>query len=139
MVLRLAEPASLIIGRLGIFKFPAGVYLYSGSAWGAGGLRARVAHHVRIAATPRWHFDHLRPRGMLDGGWYSLAPGALECLWSQAMTGLPGAFVPAPGFGSSDCCHGCPAHLVGIDAFDPIGMGKYLEETAHSLVIPFNF
>ena len=32
---------------------------------------------------------------------------------------LPGASVPVPGFGSSDC-RACPAHLVALPAgFDP--------------------
>ncbi|MBE0698753.1 MAG: DUF123 domain-containing protein, partial [Anaerolineaceae bacterium] len=51
---------SIRVGRLGEIVFPAGDYIYLGSAWGPGGLRARLAHHVRIASSPHWHIDWLR-------------------------------------------------------------------------------
>ena len=45
--LRLARSRVLQIGRLGRFTFPAGEYIYVGSALGAGGLRSRVGRHLR--------------------------------------------------------------------------------------------
>jgi hypothetical protein len=45
-------------------------------------------------------------------GDFSVGSMPLECGWSQALLALPGACVPAAGFGASDCCSGCPAHLV---------------------------
>lgn len=36
---------TVAVGRLGSKHFPAGLYLYVGSARGPGGLRARVRHH----------------------------------------------------------------------------------------------
>lgn len=104
----------ITVGRLGTFRFPAGDYVYLGSAYGPGGLRARVGHHLRLAAKPHWHLDWLRPYGTISAVWYSLAAGDLECAWSQALARLPEASVPAPGFGAADCAHGCPAHLVAF-------------------------
>jgi Uri superfamily endonuclease len=110
----LCAPLHLFIGRLGRFAFPAGDYIYLGSACGPGGLRARVRHHARDASRPRWHLDWLRPHGILAGGWYVTGRAALECTWSQSLAGMCGAVIPAPGFGASDCRCGCTAHLVAF-------------------------
>jgi Uri superfamily endonuclease len=110
----------LVIGRLGAFEFPAGVYLYLGSARGPGGLRARLDRHLRPAAEirPHWNIDHLRPFTLLAAAAYLYdadgAPADLECCWSRALLELPGAAVPAAGFGSADCRSGCPAHLLAF-------------------------
>ncbi len=116
------EPIRLVIGRLGEFDFPADNYLYLGSARGPGGLRARLRHHARVAASPNWHLDWLRPHAVLAGCWYSTDGDSLECAWSQALLRLPGAIVPAPGFGAADCRSGCAAHLVAF----PDGMDRLL-------------
>jgi Uri superfamily endonuclease len=126
LYLNLAETRRLPIGRLGIFLFPAGDYLYLGSAHGPGGLRARLLHHARVTANPHWHLDWLRPQAELLGAWFTCAPGGLECGWSQAVCRLAGAVVPAPGFGAADCHSGCPAHLMAF----PGGIGRETLETA---------
>ena len=60
LVLRSRKLASLRIGRLGTLKLQPGFYVYIGSAFGTGGLQARIKHHQRIAAHPHWHIDYLR-------------------------------------------------------------------------------
>jgi len=112
LYLRLPAATQLAVGCLGTFHFQAGDYLYLGSARGPGGLKARLLHHARLTARPHWHIDWLRPHVILLGGWYSNLPGPLECEWSCVVSHLPGAAVPAPGFGAADCRHGCPAHLL---------------------------
>ncbi|MFN8566835.1 MAG: DUF123 domain-containing protein [Kouleothrix sp.] len=62
LILRLdADLADFAIGRLGCYCFTAGYYLYVGSAFGSGGITARLAHHQHrpkpLAAT---HIDYLR-------------------------------------------------------------------------------
>ncbi len=118
LFLSLPEAIRLAIGRLGGFDFPAGTYVYLGSANGPGGLRARLAHHARIATHPRWHLDYFRPYAQISGGFYEEAGLAeclpLECAWSQEFLRQPGARPAAPGFGSADCRHGCPAHLIWL-------------------------
>ncbi len=104
----LPAPLSLSIGKMGRFVFPTGDYIYLGSA--------RIAHHARVADYPHWHLDWLRPHAILSGVWYATGAEPLECSWSQAMLRLPGAIVPAPGFGAADCHHRCPAHLVAFPA-----------------------
>ena len=121
--LTLSVPARLSIGKLGAFTFPSGEYVYMGSARGPGGLRARLQHHLRPALRPHWHIDYLRTRAVVSRGVYvvqeevsaeTVAP--LECAWSQALLALPGASVPAAGFGASDCRWGCVAHLIHFSA-----------------------
>lgn len=114
LLLSLRAPVCLMVGRLGKFQFPAGDYLYLGSAHGPGGLGARLRHHMRVAGHPHWHLDWLRPHADLLGGWFATGPGPLECAWSQALLRLPGVTVPVPGFGAADCRSGCPAHLISL-------------------------
>ena len=118
LFLSLPQAARLAVGRLGGFDFPAGVYVYLGSANGPGGLCARLAHHARIAAHPQWHLDYFRPYVQITGGFVAegIPVGALplECAWSQQLLRLVGARPAAPGFGSADCRSGCPAHLIWL-------------------------
>lgn len=123
LFMTLAAPAELTIGRLGTFAFPVGQYIYTGSARGQGGLRARLRHHLRPAQRPHWHIDYLRKRAVVTGGVYVVqqeVPAGnvpLECAWSLALLALSGASVPAAGFGASDCTSLCGAHLVHFSQF----------------------
>lgn len=117
LFLRLLTPKKLSIGRLGIGDFPAGNYLYFGSARGSGGLRARLGRHLRGAAKLHWHIDTLRIVAQVYGFCYlkdqhfSKQAIPVECLWSQRLRELPAVQVPLPGFGASDCKSGCDSHL----------------------------
>ncbi len=105
----LDHQATLSIGRLGDYNFPAGYYSYVGSARGPGGLKARLARHLRAGKRPRWHVDYLLQVATVIEIWRVSSSERLECRWAEAMLQLPGATLPVSGFGSSDC--GCPAHL----------------------------
>ncbi len=83
-----------------------GCYLYCGSAKGPGGLRARVARHVRHGKAIRWHVDGLTEAGTVLGAW--TFPGGDECDLVAALSHLP---VPIEGFGSTDCRR-CRSHLL---------------------------
>jgi Uri superfamily endonuclease len=109
LLLSLPAPQTLPIGRLGAFRFPAGYYLYVGSALGPGGLSARLARHCRAEKKRHWHIDHLRAAARLEGAWALTTDRRAECRWAAAAQVLPGANLPAPRFGASDCR--CPAHL----------------------------
>ncbi len=58
ILLRLPAVRTLVTGALGAVDYPAGWYVYVGSA--RGGIRARVARHRRPAKALRWHIDYLR-------------------------------------------------------------------------------
>lgn len=91
-----------------------GTYVYVGSAFGPGGLRARLARHLRPEKRPHWHVDYLtavlRPVAII----YSADEAHQECAWVQILLAAPGTTVPMAGFGNSDCTAGCPAHLVRV-------------------------
>lgn len=97
------------IGRRGALQVKPGCYVYVGSAFGPGGLRARIAHHLRLTDRPHWHLDYLRRVTLPQAVWYSIAEQRLEHLWARLLAGSRGAGAPLPGFGASDCR--CPAHL----------------------------
>lgn len=102
LLLNLAADTRLRIGALGEFDFPAGYYTYVGSAFGPGGLPARLKHHLAPAARPHWHIDYLRAVATLEEIW--LAPGEepRERAWAELMLAVPGATVLVEGFGASD-------------------------------------
>jgi len=107
--LYLAAPATRTIGALGDHAFPSGVYIYVGSAWGPGGLRARVGRHLRGSPKLRWHIDYLRRITSPIVLWLA-AETHLECAWAQYLLAQPALSVIVPRFGASDCT--CTTHLV---------------------------
>ena len=102
------------MGALGAMTVRSGVYVYVGSAFGPGGLRARVGRHARGDGALHWHVDYLRAATALEAVWYTHDPERRECTWAAVFRALPGASVPVDGFGASDCT--CPAHLVRFEA-----------------------
>jgi Uri superfamily endonuclease len=104
LVIEAPAPVRCVVGRLGVIEFPAGVYVYTGSA--RRNLVGRIARHERTHKRLRWHIDYLLA-----------APGVCitnvvrskrdECDLNQATRGQ----VLFPGFGASDCRKGCGAHL----------------------------
>lgn len=107
LALWLSRPARLRVGRLGCLRFPAGLYLYAGSARRA--LAGRLARHRRRAKRARWHVDCLRRRArFLGAAVVPWAPGR-ECALARAALAAGGARMGPRGFGSSDC--DCPTHL----------------------------
>ncbi len=61
----------ITVGKFGELVFPAGDYMYLGSAMGPGGLFARLSHHLRVASKPHWHIDWLRQYAALPEIWYT--------------------------------------------------------------------
>ena len=104
LLIEVTRPVRVRIGRLGEFDFPAGRYIYTGSA--RCNYEARVARHLRREKTLRWHIDYLLA-----------APDVRiievirlskdECPINRS---TPGS-IPVPGFGASDCRAGCGSHL----------------------------
>ena len=93
--LQVAERLTLRVGALGEWAVMPGDWVYVGSALGPGGLRARVAHHARIAARPHWHIDYLRRHAVLTTVWYSIDSRRREHQWAQWFQEM-GGIVAAP-------------------------------------------
>jgi Uri superfamily endonuclease len=104
LVLCLRETVRIQIGALGMFDFPAGYYLYTGSA--KKNLEARVRRHLRRNKKLRWHIDYLLnpPEVQIVTVFYYAAP---ECVVNQKSAGS----ILIPRFGASDCQNRCGSHL----------------------------
>jgi Uri superfamily endonuclease len=111
LVIRLRRATELSVGRFGDWRLPAGWYVYTGSA--RRGLEARIARHLRSEKRLHWHVDYLlaSPDASVVEAVRHWGGSFGECELNQAIEHLPGAQVPVPGFGASDCRAGCPAHL----------------------------
>jgi Uri superfamily endonuclease len=112
--MRLSSGRTISVGRLGEFRFVAGWYAYVGSARGPGGLAARVSRHLRESKVYHWHIDYVRAHAEPVMVWYTVGTVKRECSWASVLSELPGASLPASGFGASDCQ--CLGHLVHFPA-----------------------
>ena len=96
------------IGRWGLLDIRPGYYVYVGSAFGPGGVLARVSRHCREAKSKRWHIDYLREFAILKSVWYRHSTVRLEHRWAEALAEL-NETETVKGFGCSDCK--CESHL----------------------------
>lgn len=104
LLIEVTASVCVSIGRLGVFYFPAGRYIYTGSA--TRNFEARVRRHLAKEKKMRWHIDYLLA-----------APGVsvvevvrsveVECAVNQGTAGE----ILIPRFGASDCKSGCGSHL----------------------------
>ena len=99
----------LSVGKLGDIKFSQGYYAYIGSAFGPGGIKARVGRHLRSSHKKHWHIDHIKTAMDIEAVWLIYTDKRIEHQCAQLCGELKGAQVAWPGFGSSDC-H-CVSHL----------------------------
>lgn len=110
-LMRLKSPATIEVGALGRFVFPAGWYAYTGSAKRS--LKKRVERHWAVKKTVRWHIDYLSTAPDSEPVGAVIVP--LDAMDECALNRLVGQVVrgpsPAPGFGAGDCRAKCPAHL----------------------------
>jgi len=109
LVLEAVQARRVRVGALGHLALAPGFYVYAGSAFGPGGLAARLAHHLRRSRSPRWHIDYLRRCAEPCEIWV-VERARREHAWARALAALPSAVLPCARFGASDCR--CPAHLV---------------------------
>ena len=114
LILRASANRKVMVGKLGILRVCQGFYLYVGSAFSPGGLRARVRHHFNKPESPHWHIDYLRAGVQLKEVWFSYDPFHRECAWAKILGITDGASIPLKGFGASDC--GCPSHLFYVES-----------------------
>lgn len=106
MLLELPEAVRLAAGALGELDYPAGWYVYAGSA--RKNLRQRMARHARRTRKARhWHLDWLTPHASRISSLGIAGLENRECALAAGLQALGGRMVP--GFGCSDCR--CPSHL----------------------------
>ncbi len=126
LVLRSQVTVRAQIGRWGHLDIRPGYYVYVGSAFGPGGVMARVLRHCREVKSKHWHIDYLREYAKVAVVWFSVTPIRLEHEWADALAKLKGA-ASIRGFGCSDC--NCEAHLfysekkLALADFQPVAGG----------------
>ncbi len=108
LLIEIAAPVRVVVGRLGCFDFPAGHYVYTGSA--RRNFAARVNRHLSPIKKMHWHIDYLlAAEGVTVRE--VLCHTQTECVLNQQTEGQ----IVVPGFGSSDCHAGCGSHLKRLD------------------------
>ena len=114
------RPFKLRIGKLGLAQIKKGIYLYTGSALGAGAvsLDLRIARHRRRNKRVKWHVDYLtvRPEITIVSVVCIESKVRLECKINQRILSILNVEPILHRAGSSDC-H-CNAHLLFAGSLD---------------------
>jgi len=139
LLLRADDDEKIEVGAVGRMAVRPGWYVYVGSAFGPGGLQARVGRHARGDGALHWHVDYLRAVTTLTAVWYTHDDERRECLWAVVLRNGAQSRIPMEGFGASDC--DCPAHLVAFD--DPPSLSTFRERLrteapGHAPVLAFD-
>jgi Uri superfamily endonuclease len=108
LILQSEKRSRIQVGRWREIGVDPGYYIYVGSAFGPGGVRARVTRHCRKTKTSHWHIDYLREVMKVLGAWISYEPDRLEHRWAQTLCSVEGV-AKVPGAGCTDC--DCQSHL----------------------------
>jgi len=117
LLLQSEQPRETQVGALGTVRLDAGRYVYIGSAFGPGGLPARLRRHLGPApSSPHWHIDYLRRCLTVEHVLLSTDDDRHECTWAGQIQATSWSRVPCGGAGASDCA--CPAHFFRIDKPD---------------------
>ena len=107
----------LSVGALGSQIFPKGYYVYTGSAFNTGGLKARIKHHINkknLESRNFWHVDFFLTHNHSEviGVVAMQTAKKMECKINCYIKEEEAARVLVPGFGSSDCKKKCTSHLL---------------------------
>ena len=106
LVMQCRRAVKVQIGQLSNMCMEIGWYLYIGSAFGSGGLKARVGRHLREQKKKHWHIDYLLEESVIKDVFLSREE---ECDINRDIFLLPNAIIISNKFGSSDCS--CESHL----------------------------
>lgn len=102
--IHLKNKVTLTIGKLGTFEFPAGHYIYTGSA--KRNIEARITRHLSQKKSLRWHIDYL-----LNSKEACITKverfTEFECVINQKTKGS----ILMDKLGSTDCKKNCGSHL----------------------------
>ena len=131
LVLKSTSDQWIDVGKLGRLSVRPGFYVYIGSAFGPGGLKARIGHHMKISTRPHWHIDYLRPSMVLKEIWFTYDSRHCEHQWAGVLARVSSGCIPIAGFGASDCR--CKSHLYFFSS-RPSGVGL-----RHRLQASLNF
>ena len=104
LTIHLKNKVTLTIGKLGTFEFPAGHYIYTGSA--KRNIEARINRHLSQQKSLKWHIDYL-----LNSQQATVVKverfSQLECIVNQKKKGV----ILINRLGATDCTNNCGSHL----------------------------
>ncbi|WP_457754764.1 GIY-YIG nuclease family protein [Thermovibrio ammonificans] len=112
LIFRLTESTEVETKGGKRFTLEAGIYCYAGSAFGPGGVEARVSRHLRREKKLKWHIDFVTTLRCFEPEVVAVLEGKrAECLIAGELSKLG---EPVKGFGSTDCK--CPSHLIKLES-----------------------
>ena len=120
LCINVSSDIEVSVGALGAIKFPAGSYIYVGSALNS--LEPRLRRHMKTSTgqhkVTHWHIDYLlrNPNASLKSIYVKRGDERLECRIADMVAGYG---EPVPRFGCSDCK--CQSHLYRVDEFSFLG------------------
>ena len=104
LFIKLNQDLKIQIGKLGLFNFPKGAYIYTGSA--KKNIDARITRHLSKDKKLHWHIDFLLKNDQSKIV-NVIKSERNECDLNADVKGK----IIAEGFGSSDCRKNCRSHL----------------------------
>ena len=117
LLIMLGVETGIKIGKLGRINFPAGFYVYTGSAMGKGAtsLKGRLMRHLSDKKKNLWHIDYLlsNDSSKVIGLVFAEATENKEHDVVRALK--ENAKVVCEKFGASDCKRKCVSHLLSLD------------------------
>ena len=120
LVLHLPEAKAISVGRLGTIHFPAGYYVYVGSA--LRNLSSRIQRHLSLTKKLHWHIDYFREAAEVVGVFMICQPIRYECALAGEIARIADDAIPR--FGSSDCR--CQTHLHYFHQ-NPIAQNRFVK------------
>ena len=104
LFIHLSKDTKILVGKLGMFNFLKGTYVYTGSA--KRNLDSRLRRHFTKEKKLHWHIDYFLNYKNIEI--IKVIKSKLdECNLNQRLNGK----ILAKGFGSSDCRKFCKSHL----------------------------
>ena len=104
LTIHLKNKVTLTIGKLGTFEFPAGHYIYTGSA--KKNIDARIKRHLGQKKALKWHIDYLL--GSQQAAIIKVERfNQPECVVNQNTKGA----ILINRLGATDCKNNCGSHL----------------------------
>lgn len=118
MFLEVVEDIRIKVGSIGLISFPAGVYIYVGSA--QNDVEARIRRHFKKKKILRWHIDYLASSCKVKV-LYAIAyllPKKYECSLARFLQDI--GLLSVSRFGASDCK--CRSHLFNMREQKPMNL-----------------
>ena len=115
LIIKLNRTIEISIGKLGVYAFSKGFYIYTGSAKKS--MESRIERHLLKVKKLHWHIDYL----LADINTNIIT--VKRSLYSECkLNKMVEEKVLVPGFGSSDCVNKCGSHLKFVESYNQVSL-----------------